>query len=207
MNFLKLMTAGVSLWILMPADVATTEQKFTGLPIQLKEVQGTSLMELVSEDLVFVDSAGRVWTAPNGTHTDGATVPRLALSISDGRFDRKVIKAALIHDAYCQSFNRERCPEQYQQQPWQAVHRMFYEACLAGGYSGNTAKVLYAAVWLGGPRWDAPESGWHALPQAEAEKVYVVCRTWIEREDPSLEEIETWMHDLEKSGFQVSSSS
>lgn len=32
---------------------------------------------------------------------------------------------------------------------------MFYEACVAGGAAPTRAKLMYAAIWLGGPRWDA----------------------------------------------------
>lgn len=158
--------------------------------ITLREMLNSDLKELVDEELVFIDGQGQEWKAPQGTLTDGASVPRLALWVTDGRFDPGFLKAAVIHDAYCQSDNAERCPEQYKKRPWREVHRMFFEACIAGGTDPLRAKLMFAAVWMGGPRWDDPESSLEDIPQAFLIEEYEQCRQWIELEDPSIEEIE-----------------
>jgi len=54
--------------------------------ITLREVPDSDLKELVDNNLVFVDKMGTEWIAPKGTVADGASVPRLALWITDGRF-------------------------------------------------------------------------------------------------------------------------
>ena len=79
---------------------------------------------------MFVDAMGHAWTAQLGTLTDGASVPRAALPVTNGRFDQRFLKAAVVHDAYCQEDNKDG--PSYQTMPWRAVHKMFHEACLAG---------------------------------------------------------------------------
>lgn len=82
-----------------PPSANSTKTRFSPAAITLKEIEDSDLKELFDERLVFVDSAGMEWVAPKGTRTDGASVPRLALAVTDGRFDRTFFKAAVIHDA------------------------------------------------------------------------------------------------------------
>jgi Protein of unknown function (DUF1353) len=166
--------------------------------ITLREVKDSDLKELFDEKLVFVDSTGVEWVAPQGTRTDGASVPRLALPVTDGRFDKAFLKAAVVHDAYCQSINETFTPDQYRTRKWQDVHRMFYEASVAGGASENVALVMFAAVWLGGPRWDDPEHSLDEIPDARLEAEFEACKDWIGRENPTLQEVEAWMERREQ---------
>jgi hypothetical protein len=161
---------------------------FTPSSITLKE--HGALMELVDESLTFRDSSGVEWVAPNGTLTDGASVPRLALPITDGRWDAAFSKAAVVHDAYCQKDNETRCPDQYRKKPWKAVHRMFYEACIAGGTSQLKAKSMFAAVWLFGPRWNDPEGELQKVPDDALTRGFTGSKKWIEESHPTVEEIE-----------------
>lgn len=170
---------------------------FTPQKITLKEDDGSDLFELVDERLVFVDAAGVEWVAPKRTLTDGVSVPRIALSLSDGRFGKKYLKAAVVHDAYCQSDNETRCPEQYRKRPWRAVHRMFREACIAGGTSRLRANIMFAAVWLGGPRWGDPERNLNLISNDTLETTFQECQKWIEENDPTIEELEAWMEERE----------
>ncbi len=181
-----------------PAPPATPGPGFTPNAITLKEVPGTALKELVDEQLVFIDSTGTAWGAPRGTLTDGASVPRLALWVTDGRFDGTFLKAAVIHDAYCQAENAERCPQQYRTKPWKAVHRMFYEACLAGGTPPARARIMFAAVWLGGPRWNDPEHDLGQVPEKALLAEFEACKKWIEKNNPTPKEIEAWMNKREE---------
>lgn len=178
--------------------------EFDPTDVGLVEVPGKKLMELTTESLTFVDLQGVKWIAPKGTHTDGASVPRLALSITDGRFDKAFLKAAIVHDAYCQEFNAERCPEQYRKRPWQKVHRMFYEACVAGETSLIKAKLMFAAVWLAGPRWDDPERDLEVVPDDVLAAGFVGCKNWIEDTDPTLGAIEGWMDEREPAVLAIS---
>lgn len=158
-------------------------------------------MSLVEEDLVFVDSAGDTWTAPIGTLTDGASVPRAALPITDGRFDQRFLKAAVVHDAYCQEDNEGRFP--YRTKPWRAVHRMFHEGCLAGGTPKLTAKLMYNAVRWFGPRWDEPERALERIAAVDRLSGFAATRHWIEETDPPLEIIERDVESREETIMAV----
>ncbi len=175
---------------------SSTSARFDPTEITLKEVGQTGLKELVDNGLTFTDSEGRKWTAPRGTLTDGASVPRYALAVSDGRFDEKFLKAAVVHDAYCQDINKERCPEQYRTLPWKDVHRMFYDGCLAGRTPQLRAKIMFAAVWLFGPRWDDPAADEaRELPDETRLIGLSGSMDWIEQNDPNIEDIQS---DLEQ---------
>jgi hypothetical protein len=194
---LLLIIAVISMSYLDRTETKKGTSEFYPKVITLKELENSNFKELVDDRLLFIDSTGQEWLAPKGTITDGASVPRLALWVTDGRYDKNFLKAAVIHDAYCQIENKERCPEQFQKRPWRMVHRMFYEACLAGGTSANMAGIMFAAVWLGGPRWNDPV---HNLDQVDQETMlaeFKACKTWIEKENPSIAQIEAWMDKRE----------
>ncbi len=170
---------------------------FSPAAIQFVTVPGKNLMELTSDKLTFVDSKKVEWVAPRGTYTDGASVPRLALFITDGRFQEEFLKAAIVHDAYCQGFNKTRCKDQFHRRPWRDVHRMFYEACLAGKTSPLKAKLMFAGVWWGGPRWDDPQSNLESVDDEVLKIGYRSCEQYIEDNNPSVESIESWMDQRE----------
>ncbi len=108
----------------------------------------------VSEtDFTFIDSLGKRWLAPKGTKTDGATIPQWALSVTGDRMDTGYRNAALVHDAYCQGGLNGEGPS-FQKDSWENVHRMFYEACVANGVDPVRARLMFSAVWIGGPRWN-----------------------------------------------------
>jgi Protein of unknown function (DUF1353) len=147
------------------------------------------LKALVDDRLTFVDAAGTEWVAPHGTLTDGASVPRLLLPVTDGRWAPEFLKAAVVHDAYCQTFNESRTPDQYHKRTWKAVHRMFFEACLAGGVQPLLAKIMFAGVWLGGPRWDDPDNELGTVSSDALTLAYIGAKQWIEQNDPPMEQI------------------
>lgn len=103
-------------------------------------------------DLAFVDSNGQDWIAPVGTWTDGATIPGFATPLVGGPRNPRYVAAAAVHDAYCGVVNADG--PVYHTRPWSEVHRMFYEGLLVGGTPVARAQLMYAAVWLGGPRWE-----------------------------------------------------
>ncbi|WP_169052679.1 DUF1353 domain-containing protein [Pseudooceanicola onchidii] len=105
----------------------------------------------LAQDLNFVDARQQTWIAPKGILTDGASIPPVFVSVVGRPTDPAFAKAAAIHDSYC-GVGNEATPY-YHTRPWQATHRMFYEALRVGGASEKTAKTLYAAVYMGGPRW------------------------------------------------------
>ena len=94
--------------------------------------------------LVFHQTQGnRIWTAPAGTVTDGASIPQVFWSVIGGPFEDKYRDGAVNHDYEC-------C---VQRNCWHEVHRMFYDAMLARDVERWRARLMYFAVYFFGPRW------------------------------------------------------
>jgi hypothetical protein len=106
---------------------------------------------LTSEKLTFVDANRRQWVAPVGTLTDGASIPAMFVEVIGDPRSKEFINAATVHDAYCATGNEKGST--FQTATWQDVHRMFYDGLRVGGTPAIKAKTMYAAVYLGGPRW------------------------------------------------------
>lgn len=102
----------------------------------------------------FVDARPVKWVAPSNTLTDGASIPALFHAAVGTPRSKEFLSAATLHDAYC-GIGNESLP-QYHSDRWQNVHRMFYDALRVGGTPPKKAKIMYAAVYLGGPRWAMP---------------------------------------------------
>jgi len=102
-------------------------------------------------DLKFVDADGSLWIAPAGILTDGASIPPLFVAFIGNPRSKQFMNAATVHDSYCARSNANG--PYYHTAPWQRVHRMFYDGLIASGTSPIKAKIMYAAVYLGGPRW------------------------------------------------------
>lgn len=102
----------------------------------------TGLCKLVY-DFGFIDSNGVGWQASAGDVTDGASIPDWARPFIGQPFDAPFIRAAVIHDHYCDRHVRT----------WRDTHRVLYEGLVAGGTPSLKAKVMYYAVLIGGPKW------------------------------------------------------
>lgn len=109
----------------------------------------------LKNDITFTDPRGVRWragkwvegspeTIETGT-TDGASIPSWAQPIVGEPFKAQYLLAAVIHDHYCYKENHVRS--------WRETHRMFYDAMVALNVPDSKAKLMYAAVYLGGPRW------------------------------------------------------
>ena len=94
-------------------------------------------------DFKYTDPNGVGWQAAAQNQTDGASIPSWAQSFIGTPFDPSYIKAAVIHDHYCDRHVRS----------WRATHRVFYDALRELGISAAKAKLMYYAVYLGGPKW------------------------------------------------------
>jgi hypothetical protein len=108
------------------------------------EVLGDGRMLRLLEDFAYIDPRNKTWVAQQDTTVDGASIPRAFWSITGGPLEGRFRNASIIHDEAC-----ERMTDS-----WQDVHRMFYEACRCGGVPELQAKVMYAAVYHFGPRWE-----------------------------------------------------
>jgi hypothetical protein len=156
------------------------------------------------ENFGYTDPQGKLWIAQADSIIDGASIPQAFWSLIGGPFEGKYRNASVVHDVACDR----------KMEPWQAVHRMFYYACLCGGVEPTEAKVMFAAVYHFGPRWTvqteysampAPgktkADGWvvadtprrtgkaERMPTASPEQVQAL-REYVKGRNPSLEELE-----------------
>ena len=107
-----------------------------------------------AKSIEFIDARPNKWVAPSGTLTDGASIPKMFFKVIGTPQSKEFINAATLHDAYCGVGNGSL--PQFHSDTWQNVHRMFYDALRVDGTSPKKAKIMYAAVYLAGPRWSMP---------------------------------------------------
>jgi Protein of unknown function (DUF1353). len=111
--------------------------------VQTEWLPGGRGMRLLSS-FSFVDPSGQKWEAPKDWVVDGASIPQFAWSFIGGPFEGRYREASVIHDVGCDQKTR----------PWNAVHEAFYWAMRASRVESWRAKVMYAAVYHFGPRWE-----------------------------------------------------
>ena len=137
----------------------------------------------LKEPYSFIDPAGQEWNVPDGYNTDGASVPT-ALWALYPPFTGNYRSAAVIHDYYCDSKERS----------WQDTHKVFYFAMRAAHVDEKTAKIMYGAVYLFGPRWGpgtAPgqrSAPVNATPEQQA-KVVKELQGLVEKDNPDLDNL------------------
>jgi Protein of unknown function (DUF1353) len=96
------------------------------------------------DNFEYLDPQGRKWVAPKGQVVDGASIPRFAWTLIGGPFEGKYRDSSVIHDVGCDKHWA----------PWQVVHDVFYMGMITSGVEEWRAKVMYAAVYHFGPRWE-----------------------------------------------------
>lgn len=132
-----------SLLVVLLIHPALALAQFTGeLRLAPKGCEATGQCTLQAP-LRFKDSNAQVWEAVKGLVTDGASIPGIFQPFIGAPFDEAFIKAAIVHDHYCDRHVRS----------WRSTHRVFYEALLDQGVSVAKAKTMYTAVLIGGPKW------------------------------------------------------
>ena len=163
--------------------------------------------------LNFVDARGAAWVAPARTLTDGASIPPIFVSIVGDPTSPEFINAAAVHDAYC-GIGNEKGPR-YHRARWEDVHRMFYDGLIVGGVKPVTAKVMFAAVWMGGPRWPEPRGtvstqgpaigfvqgsarSLEHIPVGERQTRMRIAKSYIERNNPPLPRVIAFLEQQER---------
>ena len=144
-------------------------------------------MRLV-EAFTFIDGTGKRWSVPAGVVINGASIPRAFWTLVGSPYTGNYRRASVVHDHYCVT----------KSEPWRDVHRMFFNAMVAGGVTETEAKVLYAAVYAGGPRWkkQITKSAGKEIALTVPETAFVSSdvqdstNDWIRATNPSLEAIE-----------------
>src|SRR5262249_33285339 len=130
--------AGLIAALAMATDA--NAQSFSG-PARIEQVDATHYKLITA--LTYTDTANKPWFAPENYVTDGASIPWPLWLIVGSPFTGNYVRAAIIHDVYCDLKSRD----------WKWVHRTFYDAMIAGGVSPIQAKIMYYAVYRFGPKW------------------------------------------------------
>lgn len=92
------------------------------------------------KDFVYEDPTGREWIAPKDWVIDGASIPWILWNKWIGPpFVGDYRRASVVHDIACDQ-REDAAPSS------QTVHRMFFDACLAGGVGETKARIMYWAV-------------------------------------------------------------
>ncbi len=165
----------------------TAEAEFVGRVVVewLIEEDADRTMRLL-ENFAFRDSGGKVWEVPAGAEVDGASIPVTLYSLIGPPFVGDYRRASVVHDHFC----RERTESS------KDVHRMFYEAVVAGGVPRLLAKTMYMGVAGFGPRWETRVtrngvSRVVSIPRpAPDSTVLGELEAWIGESDPDLDEID-----------------
>ncbi|MDJ0823142.1 MAG: DUF1353 domain-containing protein [Paracoccaceae bacterium] len=152
-----------------------------------------------AERLTFRDPRGVTWVAPRRTLTDGASIPLIFVPIIGKPTAPEYVNAAAVHDAYCGVGNEQG--ERFHQAEWEDVHRMFFDALITGGTPPVRAKLMFAAVWLGGPRWETYQQLDH-VPVGRLKQAMRRAQNFISREDPSLQRLLNFLKQQEKAVLQ-----
>ena len=97
----------------------------------------------IKNKLRYTDPDKLVWEAMKGLKTDGATLPKWAEPFIGKPYDESFIKAAVVHDHYCDRHVRS----------WRSTHRVWYHMLIDLGVPIVKAKIMYYAVFVGGPKW------------------------------------------------------
>ena len=135
--------ACVILFVAAQGSTAADFGSFSGNPVLSWDPDGRTM--LLVKDFMYTDPSSAKWVAAKGSKVDGASIPQILWSLVGGPYEGKYRNASVVHDTECTKPYKHR---------WQAVHEMFYFASRAGGVDWLKAKVMFAAVYHFGPRWE-----------------------------------------------------
>jgi Protein of unknown function (DUF1353) len=150
---------------------------FSGDPIARWAPDGARMY--LMEPFSYTDRRTKRWTAPINSTLDGASIPRFFWRLVGSPFRGKYRYASIIHDYHCNA----------RVEKWDAVHFMFYEACMAGGCGHQHSKILYYAVRHFGPKWGSNVSAgvrFRGLSDADISTI----EAWVALANPSLADID-----------------
>ena len=192
-----LLIAAAAIAVSAPAAHAETYfGKFIGKFVAEFDEEGGGRKVTLMEPYGFIDPYGKEWNVPTGYKTDGASVPA-ALWALYPPFTGNYRSAAVIHDYYCDNKDRS----------WQDTHKVFYFAMRAAHVDETTAKVMYSAVYLFGPRWGpGTQPGQHsaaiqATPEQQ-EKVVKDLQALVDKDNPDLDVL---LNEAKRIGVQETS--
>lgn len=141
----------------------------------------------------FEDDTGLKWTAARGAVINGASIPRIFWTTFGSPFIGDYRRASIVHDHFCDVRTRTAA----------ATHRMFYEACRAGGVSEIKAKTMYTMVKTFGPSWTVAVNGLSingtsvvaggdtiTFSHTMGDDEFTRLTRWIEEQNPGIDAID-----------------
>lgn len=181
--------------IAVSGDCLVGKCRFNNAPVKLApekiRLAGRAYdFQRLAARLDFIDAGGLDWQAPERSLTDGASIPEIFVPLIGFPNEPKFANASALHDAYCGIGNEAGAV--YHSRTWQEVHRLFYDALVASGTPDAKAKIMFAAVWLGGPRWylqGAPDTTLDGVPDAAKTEAMLEAKAFIEHERPDMPEL------------------
>lgn len=145
-------------------------------PVRTEWLKGREMKLL--EDVRYIGPDGKEWVAPKDSRINGASIPKAFWSVIGGPYDGSYREASVVHDIECVR----------RTEPWQNVHYMFYTAMRAKGVSEETAKIMYAAVYRFGPRWNQVRKVTPRIPNStDVKKIEM----YVQKYSPTIQKLET----------------
>jgi hypothetical protein len=118
--------------------------KWIGKPVETEWPDNLNGKIKTLTELRYIDDDGRLWLAPAGTVTDGASIPRPFWLTVGHPLSPDTIEAAIIHDVYCEHKFR----------PSKLVHKVFGEMLKdSPGVGFWKRKRMEFAVKVFGPKF------------------------------------------------------
>lgn len=139
---LALLVSGVPASAISFCKTDTDRNCFTG-KFGLDEIPGDPQHKRLEADFGYIDPTGVGWQTNKGAETDGASIPPLLQPFVGSPWEDGYIRAAVIHDWYCDRHVRA----------WKATHQVFYDVMIASGLKISKAKLMFYAVYAFGPSW------------------------------------------------------
>ncbi len=126
-------------------------ESYTRMPVlrPLPMLPGGKVRYQLLEDYWFDDQCGEQWVIRAGYCYDGASIPTLigiTRVMTFGKFDSRVMRAAIVHDFFCdtrpETFNSSQAAE------------LFEKMLLEDGAGKTRAAMMRRAVDMFGPHWE-----------------------------------------------------
>lgn len=114
---------------------------FADLPLTVTYVERGRVR--LERAVTWVDDEGMI-VVPVGFQSDGVTSPPWSWPMLGHPYSGSLLRPAILHDYEIWT----------KRAPWSTVHRRFYRALRANGVGRVRAALLFAGVYLGGPRWE-----------------------------------------------------
>ncbi len=130
-----------------PDPVPDTGEFGTFYPAE-PDLAGEPPLKSLTSTFVFHEKDGRIWAAPAGYVTDGASIPPALVQLVGDPFSPEFLPAAVIHDYYCED---ETGIRKYVNPA--DVHAVFYRGLRQQKVDERKAKLMYWAVRHFGPWW------------------------------------------------------